>query len=189
MCRPITRNIPNNNILNRLKHTFQLSYTTKRYSKPTIKCAVPNQNVGAVGFDSDTIISIRDRPACQLDIIRVYGVAAVGIAAYGPRVAGIININILKKNILAMDYCHGPAFVRLHYFKSEQMGGDAPHLALHESDSFKNGVLRIPYSDCVRTPGVVASAVDERVPSLPTAVECAIPVALKVDVFSTKDPG
>ena len=66
--------------------------------------------------------------------------------------------------------------------------GHSPHLALYKSCLLDDAVLHALEGDLMRSPGIVVGAINEIVPDLAVAIECAVPEAIPMNVLTAKDP-
>ena len=80
MQRANTSYIPRVHILDGVEDPQILPDTTKSQPQPCTKDAVGDDDIGAIGFERDGIITVGDVPAVEGDFVRVDGVRAVRVA-------------------------------------------------------------------------------------------------------------
>ena len=105
----VTSYIHHHDIFNRIENSFVLPNTTKSNAKPVIKGAIEDANIGAVGFESDAVISICDIPTFKCDVIREYSISTICVTACRAVIASVVDVGVLEEDILAVDYGHRPA--------------------------------------------------------------------------------
>lgn len=69
---------------------------------------VSDENIGAIGFAADGIISIYYSPPIEMNIIRQEGVYTVGIPRGGFGRASAVYVDVSEEAVVAVHYCHRP---------------------------------------------------------------------------------
>jgi hypothetical protein len=171
----VDSDITNSDILDVFEFAIVLADAAHCEAQTSVPVLVLDEDVGAVGLRGDIIVAAIDYPIAERDVVRVYDVGAIGIERREVEADLMlcicaVDIHVLKKDVLRVDDSHGP------------------HLALYKAGLFNDTVFHALERDLMGTAGVVVGAVDEVVPNLTVAIECAVPEAIPVNVLATKDP-
>jgi hypothetical protein len=171
----VARYVANLDVLNYFEIAVVLADAAHGESKAGVPVLVLDEDVGAVGFDGDVVVTAVHNPIPKCDVVGVDDIGAVSVQRREVKahfLLGVraVHIYVLQQNILGMDDGHGP------------------HLTLHKASPLDDAVLHSLEGDLMRAAGVVVGAVDEVVPDLAITVELSYPVARPMDVLATKDP-
>lgn len=167
--------IANSDVLDVFEFSVVLTDAAHSKTKTGVPILVLDEDVGAVGLCGDIIIAAIDYPVAEGDIVRVDDIGAISVERRE------VEANLLLC-ICAVD---------IHVFEYDVLrvnDGHSPHLALYKSCLLDDAVLHALKRDLMRPPGIVVGAINEIVPDLAVAIECAVPEAIPMNVLAAEDP-
>jgi hypothetical protein len=114
-------------ILQYLIHSVILPDTSQRYTETVDKCRVGDQDIGAVCFCRDAIVSVDNCHAVEVNIVAVDRVGAICVRGWIVGGGCAVYVDILHEDVGAFKDRHCPIFVHNQYSSFDGDGTAGAH--------------------------------------------------------------